>query len=221
MDELFTPGASERIEKLREEIRRHEHLYYVLDRPEISDAEYDSLVAELKQLEKENPELVTSDSPTMRGGGAVAPSFKEIRHLTPLLSLGNVFSEEEVRDFDRRVRAGLPQGTEVAYVVEPKIDGLACSLIYEKGSLVRAAPRGDGSVGEDVTANVRTIRSIPLLLTAASGRRPPELLDVRGEVYMSRRSFMRLNNERIASGEPEFANPRNAAAGSLRNWIRG
>ncbi|MDD4084802.1 MAG: NAD-dependent DNA ligase LigA [Acidaminococcaceae bacterium] len=216
MDELFTPGASERIEKLREEIRRHEHLYYVLDRPEISDAEYDSLVAELKQLEKENPELVTSDSPTMRVGGAVAPSFKEIRHLTPLLSLGNVFSEEEVRDFDRRVRAGLPQGTEVAYVVEPKIDGLACSLIYEKGSLVRAATRGDGSVGEDVTANVRTIRSIPLRLTAASDRRPPELLDVRGEVYMSRRSFMRLNSERIASGETEFANPRNAAAGSLR-----
>ena len=216
MEDLFKTQAAEKIEGLREQIRRHEHLYYVLDMPEISDAEYDDLVAQLRKLETEHPELVTPDSPTMRVGGQAAPSFKEVKHITPLLSLGNVFSEEEVRDFDRRVRSGLPENAVVEYVVEPKIDGLACSLIYEKGRFVRAATRGDGTVGEDVTNNVRTIRSIPLTLTLAPGERPPELLDVRGEVYMPRRAFMRLNAEREAAGEPEFANPRNAAAGSLR-----
>ena len=208
--------AAEKIDSLRARIRRHEHLYYVLDMPEISDAEYDDLMAELRVLEAKYPELVTGDSPTRRVGGQVSPSFKEVKHVTPLLSLGNVFSEEEVREFDRRVHSGLPENAVVEYVVEPKIDGLACSLIYEKGRFVRAATRGDGTVGEDVTNNVRTIRSIPLTLNLAAGEKPPELLDVRGEVYMPRRAFMRLNAEREATGEPEFANPRNAAAGSLR-----
>lgn len=216
MDDLFKTQAAKKMEDLRAQIRRHEHLYYVLDMPEISDAEYDELVANLRKLEAEYPELITPDSPTMRVGGQVAPSFKEVKHITPLLSLGNVFSAEEVRDFARKVHSGLPEGTKVEYVVEPKIDGLACSLIYEKGRFVRAATRGDGTVGEDVTNNVRTIRSIPLTLQLAPGERAPELLDVRGEVYMPRRAFMRLNAERVASGEPEFANPRNAAAGSLR-----
>ena len=216
MDDLFKTQAAKKMEDLRAQIRRHEHLYYVLDMPEISDAEYDELVANLRKLEAEYPELITPDSPTMRVGGQVAPSFKEVNHITPLLSLGNVFSAEEVRDFARKVHSGLPEGTKVEYVVEPKIDGLACSLIYEKGRFVRAATRGDGTVGEDVTNNVRTIRSIPLTLQLAPGERAPELLDVRGEVYMPRRAFMRLNAERVASGEPEFANPRNAAAGSLR-----
>lgn len=216
MDDLFKAQAAKKMEDLRAQIRRHEHLYYVLDMPEISDAEYDELVANLRKMESQYPELITPDSPTMRVGGQVAPSFKEVKHITPLLSLGNVFSAEEVRDFARKVHSGLPEDTKVEYIVEPKIDGLACSLIYEKGRFVRAATRGDGTVGEDVTNNVRTIRSIPLALQLAPGERAPELLDVRGEVYMPRRAFMRLNAERIAAGEPEFANPRNAAAGSLR-----
>ena len=216
MDDLSKAQATKKIEDLRTQIRRHEHLYYVLDMPEISDAEYDELVANLRKLETQYPDLITPDSPTMRVGGHVAPSFKEVKHITPLLSLGNVFSAEEVRDFARKVHSGLPEGTKVEYVVEPKIDGLACSLIYEKGRFVRAATRGDGTIGEDVTNNVRTIRSIPLTLQLAPGERAPELLDVRGEVYMPRRAFMRLNTERVAADEPEFANPRNAAAGSLR-----
>ena len=216
MDDLSKVQATKKIEDLRTQIRRHEHLYYVLDMPEISDAEYDELVANLRELETQYPDLITPDSPTMRVGGHVAPSFKEVKHITPLLSLGNVFSAEEVRDFARKVHSGLPEGTKVEYVVEPKIDGLACSLIYEKGRFVRAATRGDGTVGEDVTNNVRTIRSIPLTLQLGPGERAPELLDVRGEVYMPRRAFMRLNAERVAADEPEFANPRNAAAGSLR-----
>lgn len=201
---------------LRSEIRHHEYLYYVLDAPEITDAEYDRLMVRLREIESWYPEEVPEDSPTRRVGGKVSPEFTEVRHLTPLLSLSNVFSEEELRAFDERVRGGLPAGSRVEYVMEPKIDGLACSLIYENGKLVRAATRGDGSVGENVTANVRTIRSIPLVLKAADGEEIPELLDVRGEVYMPRHEFMRLNEERAEAGESEFANPRNAAAGSLR-----
>lgn len=201
---------------LRSEIRHHEYLYYVLDAPEITDAEYDRLMVRLREIESQYPDAVPDDSPTRRVGGKVAPEFTEVKHLTPLLSLGNVFSDAELRAFDERVHNGLPEGSKVEYVMEPKIDGLACSLIYENGRLVRAATRGDGSVGENVTANVRTIRSIPLVLKAADGEEIPELLDVRGEVYMPRHEFMRLNAERAEAGESEFANPRNAAAGSLR-----
>lgn len=203
-------------DKLRREIRHNEYLYYVLDAPEITDAEYDRMMVRLRELEARYPDSIPADSPTHRVGGRASSQFTEVRHLEPLLSLGNVFSAEELRAFDERVRSGLPAGSKVEYVMEPKIDGLACSLIYENGKLVRAATRGDGVVGENVTANVRTIRSIPLTLKVPDGETVPELLDVRGEVYMPRQAFMRLNEQRAERGESEFANPRNAAAGSLR-----
>lgn len=203
-------------DKLRREIRHNEYLYYVLDAPEITDAEYDRMMVRLRELEARYPDSIPADSPTQRVGGRASSQFTEVRHLEPLLSLGNVFSAEELRAFDERVRSGLPAGSKVEYVMEPKIDGLACSLIYENGKLVRAATRGDGVVGENVTANVRTIRSIPLTLKVPDGETVPELLDVRGEAYMPRQAFMRLNEQRAERGESEFANPRNAAAGSLR-----
>ena len=214
-EELKSEALAE-AERLRKELRHHEYLYYVMDAPTITDAEYDRLMIRLREIESEYPEDVPADSPTQRVGGKVNPEFTEVKHLTPLLSLGNAFSADELRAFDERVRNGLPQGSEIEYVLEPKIDGLACSLVYENGKLVRAATRGDGVVGENVTANVRTIRAIPLTLTVPAGEEVPELLDVRGEVYMPRHEFMRLNEERAEKGEAEFANPRNAAAGSLR-----
>ena len=201
---------------LRMQIRHHEYQYYVLDTPEISDAEYDALTNRLRSIEALYPDEVPPDSPTRRPGGYVAPGFTQVKHMVPMLSLGNVYNAEEMGDFDQRVRNALPAGTEVSYVLEPKIDGLACSLIYENGWLVRAATRGDGEVGENVTTNVRTIKSIPQRLRIPAGEEVPELLDVRGEVYMSREAFLRLNEERVEAGETEFANPRNAAAGSLR-----
>lgn len=201
---------------LRQEIRHHEYLYYVLDAPEITDSEYDGLLLRLREIEAAYPEEIPADSPTRRVGGRADAQFAEVRHLEPMLSLSNAFSEGELRAFDERVRNALPAGSKIEYVMEPKIDGLACSLIYENGRLARAATRGDGVVGENVTANVRAIRSVPLVLKLAPGETPPELLDVRGEVYMPRRAFMRLNEQRSERGESEFANPRNAAAGSLR-----
>ena len=201
---------------LRMQIRHHEYQYYVLDAPEISDADYDALTNRLRSIEARYPEEVPPDSPTRRPGGYVAPGFTQVKHMVPMLSLGNVYNAGEMADFDQRVRSLLPQGTEVSYVLEPKIDGLACSLVYENGWLVRAATRGDGEVGENVTANVRAIKSIPQRLRVPEGEEMPELLDVRGEVYMSREAFLRLNEERVEAGEAEFANPRNAAAGSLR-----
>lgn len=203
-------------EQLRQEIRHNEYLYYVLDAPEITDNEYDRMMVRLREIEAAYPDEVPTDSPTQRVGGRASSQFAEVRHLEPLLSLSNAFSAEELRAFDERVKGGLPKGSKVEYVMEPKIDGLACSLIYENGRLVRAATRGDGVIGENVTANVRTIRSIPLVLKVPKGETIPELLDVRGEVYMPRHEFMRLNEERAERGESEFANPRNAAAGSLR-----
>ena len=217
--DLFADTRAEDLaeaERLRKEIRHNEYLYYVLDAPEITDAEYDRMMVRLREIEAEYPDSVPADSPTQRVGGRASSQFTEVRHLEPLLSLGNVFSAEELRAFDERVKGGLPAGSRVEYVMEPKIDGLACSLIYENGRLVRAATRGDGTVGENVTANVRTIRSIPLVLKAPEGETLPELLDVRGEVYMPRHAFMQLNEQRAERGESEFANPRNAAAGSLR-----
>ena len=203
-------------EDLRKEIRHNEYLYYVLDAPQLTDAEYDRLMLRLREIEATYPESVPADSPTQRVGGRADSQFAQVRHLAPLLSLSNAFSAAELRAFDERVKGALPAGSKVEYVMEPKIDGLACSLIYENGKLVRAATRGDGVVGENVTANARTIRSIPLVLTVPEGEQVPELLDVRGEVYMPRHEFMRLNEERAERGESEFANPRNAAAGSLR-----
>lgn len=214
--ELERAQALNEAEHLRAEIRHHEFLYYVLDAPEITDAEYDRMLVRLRELEAAYPDDVPADSPTRRVGGKVNPEFTEVKHLTPLLSLGNAFSEAELLAFDQRVHSGLPEGSTVEYVMEPKIDGLACSLIYENGRLVRAATRGDGIVGENVTANVRTIRTIPLVLNIKAGEPVPELLDVRGEVYMPRHAFLQLNEQRLEAGESEFANPRNAAAGSLR-----
>ena len=204
--------AASRIAELREQVRRHDYRYYVLDDPQISDARYDALLAELRDLEAAHPALVTPDSPTQRVGGTPSAAFGEVVHAVPMLSLDNAFSDADVVDFDRRVRERLDVET-VDYCAEPKIDGLAISLRYEHGRLVQAATRGDGTRGEDVTANVRAIRSVPLALR---GRRLPALLEVRGEVYMTRRSFEQLNRRAAERGEKTFANPRNAAAGSLR-----
>jgi len=203
---------AERIAELREQIRRHDHRYYVLDDPEISDARYDTLLAELRALEAAHPGLVTPDSPTQRVAGAPSGAFGEVVHLIPMLSLDNAFTAQDVLDFDRRVRERLDVES-VDYSAEPKIDGLAISLRYEHGRLVQAATRGDGTRGEDVTANVRAIRSVPLALR---GPHAPPLLEVRGEVFMTRRSFEQLNRRAGERGEKTFANPRNAAAGSLR-----
>ena len=216
MDELTLEQAQVRVNALKAELKRNEILYYVQDMPAITDAEYDSMVRELRHWESTYPELITADSPTQRVGGHSKPGFTEVKHVTPLLSLGNAFSAGEMEDFDSRVRAGLPKEAEIEYVVEPKIDGLACSIIYENGRFVRAATRGDGNVGENVTENVRTIKNVPKALKPIPGEEMPELLDVRGEVYMPRHAFLMLNEERQESGQQEFANPRNAAAGSLR-----
>ena len=205
--------AAQHIQKLRHTIRRHNHLYYVLDNPEIPDAEYDRLMQELKALEAEHPELVTPDSPTQRVGATASSTFTPVRHAVPMLSLDNAFSEDDVCDFDRRARDRLEDIESLDYTCEPKLDGLAVSLRYENGVLVRAATRGDGTTGEDVTANVRTIQSVPLRL---QGKGWPDVLEVRGEVFMSHAGFEKLNREAAARGEKTFVNPRNAAAGSLR-----
>jgi len=200
------------LEKLRKEIAHHNRLYYVLDAPEIPDAEYDRLLRELQRLESEHPELITLDSPTQRVGAEPIKAFGQVKHKIAMLSLDNAFSDDEVSDFDRRVRERLEVQT-VEYVAEPKLDGLAISIRYEQGVLVQAATRGDGLTGEDVTHNIRTICSIPLKLV---GDDYPDVLEVRGEVYMPKASFEGLNAKAREMGEKEFANPRNAAAGSLR-----
>jgi DNA ligase (NAD+) len=202
----------QRAAALRRDLERHNRLYYVEDAPEVTDAEYDRLFAELQQLEAEHPELATPDSPTQRVGGAPLPEFAEVRHRTPMLSLANAFSEDEVRAFDRRVREAL-QAEEVEYAVEPKFDGLAVSLAYRDGVFVQGATRGDGASGEDVTPNLRTVGAIPLRLPRAAEARE---LEVRGEVLIFRRDFEALNERQRAAGQKEFVNPRNAAAGSLR-----
>jgi DNA ligase (NAD+) len=203
--------AKERAAELRAEIEKHNYRYYVLDDPEISDAEYDRLFAELQALEREHPELASPDSPTQRVGAQPLADFAPVKHGTPMLSLNNAFSEDDIVAFDRRAREAL--GTEaVEYSAEPKFDGLAINLRYERGAFVQGATRGDGYTGEDVTANLRTVRSVPLRLRG----RAPEVLDVRGEVVMLKRDFAALNERQRARGEKEFVNPRNAAAGALR-----
>lgn len=199
-----------KVEALRKEIRHHSYLYYVKDAPEITDYEFDHLYRQLVDLEKEYPELVTPDSPTQRVGGKASDDFQKVRFRKPMLSLANAFSADELRDFDRRVKEGL-HTDHVEYITELKIDGLSMNLIYENGSLVQGLTRGDGRVGEDVTANVKTIHTIPLYIENA-----PAYMEVRGEVYMPRKSFIALNEERDEAGLMPFANCRNAAAGSLR-----
>ncbi len=211
---LSPERARRRVEGLRSEIRWHDHLYYVLDRPEISDAEYDRMFAELQALEEAHPEFITPDSPTQRVAGKPLPEFPEVSHLTPMLSLDSVTDPQEVRRFDQRVRDAL-EGSKVRYVAEPKFDGLSLELVYEDGALARASTRGDGERGEGVTENVKTIRSVPLRLRDGE-RRTPALLAVRGEAILRVEDFRRLNEELEREGKPVFANPRNAAAGSIR-----
>ena len=198
---------------LRSELNRHNHAYYVLDNPTIPDAEYDNLFRELQALEQARPELASADSPTQRIGAAPLPQFAQVRHSVPMLSLGNAFGDNDIIAFDRRVRDALPPDGNVVYATELKFDGLAINLRYEDGILVQAATRGDGATGENVTVNIRTVRAIPLRLRTA---RPPKVLDVRGEVLMYKADFAKLNTRHRDAGQKEFANPRNAAAGSLR-----
>src|SRR3954452_10737919 len=203
-----------RLKELREAIRRHEERYYIHHDPEVSDEEFDRLLHELERLEAAYPDLVPGDSPTARVAGRPIEGFETVEHLVPMLSLDNAYNEEELRAFDERVRKGAGTGdAPVAYVAELKIDGLSIALTYQDGRLVRGATRGDGTRGEEVTTNVRTIRAIPLSLRGAPGGR----IEVRGEVYLPRAAFERTNREREEGGEPLFANPRNVAAGTMRN----
>jgi len=210
-------ALAKEIERLREKIRHHEYLYHVADDPEISDAEFDKLMNRLKKVEAEHPELVTPDSPTQRVGGAPREGFQAVRHRTPMISLDNAFSFEELANFDRRVRE-LTGREKIEYITEHKFDGLSMSLIYEKGALVRAVTRGDGTTGEDVTPNVRTIRSIPLWIDAARLKKAgiPDSFEVRGEAIMTRKAFDAMNEQQDVLGLKRYANPRNAAAGSVR-----
>ncbi len=207
--------AARKIVSLREEINRHNYLYYALDAPEVTDAEYDALFSELVALEKKFPDLVSADSPTQRVGGAPLEKFSQVMHRIPMLSLENAFDETDIRDFDERIKRflSLPFDQDIDYVCEPKMDGLAVELVYEKGEFTVGSTRGDGFVGEDVTQNLKTVKTIPIRLSLAD---PPERFEVRGEVYLGLKAFQRLNAEREEAGEQPFANPRNAAAGSLR-----
>lgn len=200
--------AEQRIQELRDLLNEYNYQYYVLDSPTVPDSEYDRLMQELMKLEEQFPELITPNSPTQRVGGEPLDAFEKVEHAVPMLSLSNAFNEQDLRDFDRRVRERI--GSNVAYVCELKIDGLAVALTYENGEFVQGATRGDGAIGEDITNNLKTIRSIPLTLKKRVN------LEVRGEVFMPKRSFLQLNEMREKQGEPLFANPRNAAAGSLR-----
>lgn len=206
-------ATSQQVEKLRQQINEHLHQYHVLDAPVISDAEYDKLFLALQQLEQDNPELITSDSPTQRVGAAPLKEFAEVQYEIPMLSLENAFTEEDVVAFDQRIHDRLNMTKPIEYSCEPKLDGLAISLRYEKGLLVVASTRGDGTTGEDVTENIRTIKSVPLRL---HGKDFPQVLEVRGEVYIAKAGFKKLNANALEKGEKVFANPRNAAAGSIR-----
>jgi len=213
MDRPAPASVERRVERLRADIEHHNYRYHVLDDPEIPDADYDRMLRELGDLEREYPALVTPDSPTQRVGGAPIGAFAQVRHRVPMLSLDNAFSRDEVVAFDRRVRERLETERDLQYACEPKLDGLAVSLTYRNGSLETAATRGDGSVGEDVTHNIRTIQSVPLRL---AGQDWPEVLEARGEVFISIAGFREMNRRAEEQGEKVFVNPRNAAAGSLR-----
>src|SRR5688500_13092754 len=206
-------SVQRRVAQLRAEINGHNYRYHVLDDPQVSDAQYDRLIAELRSLEADHPGLVVPDSPTQRVGGSPVAAFAQVRHRVPMLSLDNAFARDDVVTFDRRVRERLETEREIAYACEPKLDGLAVSLTYRNGLLEVAATRGDGNVGEDVTHNIRTIKSVPLRL---AGKAPPELLEARGEVFMSIAGVREMNRIAAEKGEKTFVNPRNAAAGSLR-----
>ncbi|HZX41219.1 MAG TPA: NAD-dependent DNA ligase LigA, partial [Myxococcaceae bacterium] len=213
--------ARARAEQLKAQIARADHRYYVLDDPELTDAEYDARVRELQGLESEFPALRTPDSPTARVAGAPSEKFRPVAHRVPMLSLSNAFTDEELVEFETRVHKVLGPG-DLPYVCEPKLDGLAVELTYVDGQLVEGATRGDGTVGEDVTANLRTIRVVPLVLRRPeSGPDLPSRVEIRGEVFLRRADFARLNARREQEGEPLYVNPRNTAAGSLRQLDPG
>ncbi len=202
-----------RIEELRRQIRHHEERYYIDSAPEISDAEFDALLRELQNLERDHPDLASVDSPSQRVGGRAAENFAAVRHAQPMLSLDNAYNEDELKAFDERLRRGLDNAEgPIPYVAELKIDGLSIALQYQDGRFVRAATRGDGTTGEDVTASVRTIKDIPETLRGG----PKGIVEIRGEIYLPRKEFERTNKEREEAGEPRFANPRNAASGAIR-----
>ena len=212
---IISEEVVQRCQRLKDDLNQHNHAYYVLDDPSIPDSEYDRLMRELQAIEQEFPQLLTADSPSQRVGGVALDSFSQVVHAVPMLSLDNAFSDTEMVDFDRRIkeRINLSVSQQMTYACEPKLDGVAVSVLYKNGVLERAATRGDGSVGEDITANVRTIKSIPLRL---QGDKLPNILEVRGEIYMPKDGFNRLNQKAKQAGEKPFVNPRNAAAGSLR-----
>lgn len=213
LTECTSKEALAYLNQLKQQIQEHNYRYYVLDDPEIPDAEYDRMMRELIDLERQNPQWVTEDSPTQRVGGEPLTAFVQAAHAKPMLSLDNVFNDDEFRAFDKRIRDRLAEPDEIEYACEPKYDGIAVSIIYEQGKLTRAATRGDGAVGEDITKNVKTIRSIPLRLR---GEAVPGILEVRGEIYMTKAGFESINNKAQQLGTKGFVNPRNAAAGSLR-----
>ena len=215
MTSATAKDPADRVDELRTTIAKHDHAYYVRDDPEISDADYDALLDELRRLEQENPDLLTPDSPTQRVGGQSLDKFEHVEHAEPMLSLANARSEDDMLAWEKRVRNLLARydisAEQFGFVTEPKVDGLAISLTYERGELIRGATRGDGRIGEDVTHNLRTIRAIPLRIDDDA-----ELVEVRGEIYYGRAGFEQLNEQRAAAGEHTFANPRNAAAGTIR-----
>ena len=216
MSDALTPDTKARARFLAKELTRHNYRYHVLDDPEIADSEYDRLLQELHDLEQRWPGLITPDSPTHRIGAPPLDKFAAVSHPVPMLSLDNAFSEDDVEEFEGRIRRLLKEDGPIAYVIEPKMDGVAVEVVYRDGVLEKASTRGDGHTGEDISANVRTIRSLPLRLKTPEAGRVPSLLEVRGEVFIQREAFQHLNRERTAADLPPFANPRNAAAGSLR-----
>jgi DNA ligase (NAD+) len=213
---MIDPSTIGRIKELRQALHRHNYRYYVLDDPEISDAEYDRIMQELLKLEKDFPDLLSADSPTLRVGAPSLDKFETIEHSIPMLSLENGFNDQDIIEFDRRIKKNLNVDSEIIYTAEPKLDGVAVELVYENGRLITASTRGDGFYGELITSNVRTIRSVPLRLHTEKEKRIPSLLEVRGEVFIGKEAFKSLNKERLDEDFPPFANPRNAAAGSLR-----
>ena len=213
---MTDPSIIERVKELRQALHRHNYRYYILDDPEISDAEYDRMMQELMKLEADFPDLMSQDSPTLRVGALPLDKFETIEHSFPMLSLENGFNDQDIMEFDRRIKRNLNIDSDIVYTAEPKLDGVAVELVYENGRLITASTRGDGFYGELITSNVRTIRSVPLRLHNEEKKTIPSLLEVRGEVFIAKEAFKSLNNERLDENLPPFANPRNAAAGSLR-----
>ena len=213
---MTDPSIIQRVKELRQALHRHNYRYYVLDDPEISDAEYDRMMQELVKLEADFPDLMSQDSPTLRVGALPLDKFETIEHSIPMLSLENGFNDQDIMEFDRRIKRNLNIDSDIVYTAEPKLDGVAVELVYENGRLITASTRGDGFYGELITSNVRTIRSVPLRLHNEEEKTIPSLLEVRGEVFIAKEAFKSLNNERLNENLPPFANPRNAAAGSLR-----